>query len=578
VTALAPSRRRATVWLLLVPLLTCAWLGLRAYQLWSGLTEARSALAAYANATVKGDGSRADGLVAEAAKGAGAARQAVDDPLWQAAAAVPLIGRSFAVGRGAAEVAEIIVYRVIPPTRHAAARLQEATPLVAAGRVNLEQLRVVHETLAAASAAALAARQRADALPSRLLPPPVGAQRDDLVAVVDRLSASLGSLDAALALAPRMLGGDGPRRYFLAVQNNAEARGTGGLIGAYAVLRADKGKVTRERVGTNQDFVSQDQPVVDLGPEFANHYDVDGGRTEWSAVGLTPDWPNSAQVIAGLWKAQGGGHIDGVIGMDPVAMSSVLRVTGPVTRGGLTVSGADVVDFVLRDEYSRFQERDAERKQLLADLASGLYDRVTSGTTSPARLIRPLAQAASGGHLQVYSAHAEEQAVIAPLRVSGALPAGRGAFLEVVSNNAAGNKIEYYIRRRVEYARAAPDEARVTLTLRNNVRAGAVPPLVTGRLDHPAQHTELGATRQIVTLYVGVEQHVRAVRIDGKPAHFDSGTEREHGWATVQVEIAPSRPTIVSADVDDPGGRLLYRQQPLAFDDELALRVPHRIG
>lgn len=47
---------------------------------------------------------------------------------------------------------------------------------------------------------------------------------------------------------------------------------------------------------------------------------------------------------------------------------------------------------------------------------------------------------------------------------------------------------------------------------------------------------------------------------------------------TVQVEVGPSGPTTVTARVTDPGGTLVYRQQPLVVDDTLDLRVPYRLG
>ena len=40
---------------------------------------------------------------------------------------------------------------------------------------------------------------------------------------------------------PSFLGADGPRRYLFGASNPAELRGTGGLIGAYAILTMDRG-------------------------------------------------------------------------------------------------------------------------------------------------------------------------------------------------------------------------------------------------------------------------------------------------------------------------------------------------
>ena len=43
---------------------------------------------------------------------------------------------------------------------------------------------------------------------------------------------------------PSFLGADGPRHYFFGASNPAELRGTGGLIGAYAILTIDGGRLS----------------------------------------------------------------------------------------------------------------------------------------------------------------------------------------------------------------------------------------------------------------------------------------------------------------------------------------------
>ena len=49
---------------------------------------------------------------------------------------------------------------------------------------------------------------------------------------------------AAAQLAPAIFGADGPRRYLLVVQNNAESRATGGFIGSFGTITAEDGKLT----------------------------------------------------------------------------------------------------------------------------------------------------------------------------------------------------------------------------------------------------------------------------------------------------------------------------------------------
>ncbi len=502
------------------------------------------------------------------------AKAAVADPLWRLAASVPVAGRSFATVRDTTTVVGQVVDEVLPPLLQGATDLQ-AGQLLVDGRVDLLLLAALAADVSASEAAARDAVQAAEAISERYLPAPVADARGDLVSQVQQLAAGLTTGREALALAPRMLGADGPRRYFLAVHNNAEVRGTGGLVGAYAVVRAEGGRLTLDRVGTNGDFETAPAPVVDLGPEFSARYDNEFARSYWSAAVLTPDWPSAAQIMSGLWDQQGGGKLDGVLGVDPVAMAGILAVTGPAQVGGRSIGTKNAVDFVMRDEYAEFADDSPERKQVLADLAEALYEKVSAGGYSAPAMLSALGRAGGSGHLQVWSDRPAEQAVIQPLRASGALPAEPGAYLHVVSNNAAGNKADYYVRRRVSYARTAPGEAQATVELTNTVDAQAVPPIVIGRLDEPPYPVEPGQTRQLVSVYVGAGQQVRRMFVDGIEASADLGTERGHGVGTVIVEVRPSRPTVITAEVTDPGGELTYRQQPLVVEDDLALEVPH---
>src|SRR5664280_781735 len=413
-----------------------------------------------------------------------AARAGVDDPIWRAAAAVPLAGRSFAAVRVATQVSSDLADSATTPMLQMLERIRDGGVLVA-GRVDVALVGDVSTQLQPVASNLHRGSQRLSAVPRRGLPGPLAR---DLNLLNSRLAAADAGLLAAnrgLKMAPSMLGAAGPRRYFLAVQNNAEVRGTGGLVGAYAVLRIDRGSISLDAVGTDRDFRTGTVQLADLGPDYAERYGA-GGPTLWSSVGLSPDWPSAGTVMARLWEAQGGGHLDGVIGLDPRAIAWLLSVTGPVTVQGRRIASANVADFVMRDEYAESDVPQTERKDVLADLALALYQRVVAGGYDTVAMGRALGSAAAGGHLQVMSTDPVEQAVLLqPMRVSGALPAAPGAFLDVVLNNAAGNKVDYYLRRKVSYVRTGSRAGRLTVTLTNTVDPRAVPPIVIGRLDKP---------------------------------------------------------------------------------------------
>jgi len=563
-------RRRRNGWLLAATLLLLtAWLGVRGYQVRTHLLAARADLARLSLAQVAALPEAIPGAQREVA----AAKAATDDPVWRLASLIPFAGRSFAVARDATAASTVLVEEVLPTAGRAGQRLR-GSKLLTGGVVDLQLLRALEPDIAEAAASAAKAEAITAASPGGLLPGPIQQMRADLVGQTQSLNAGLAAARTAVTLAPGMLGADGPRRYFVAVQNNAEARGTGGLVGAYLVLRADGGRLSRERVGTNREFQTAAAPVAQLGPEYSARYDPEGGRVFWSSAVLTPDWSSAAAVMAGLWQAQGGGKIDGVIGVDPLSMAQLLAVTGPATVGGRQIGADNVVDFVMRDEYAQFPTDDQARKDLLKDLAAALYDRVVVGDYSSIDMLQALAKAGGSGHLQVWSAVPGEEQRLTFLRVSGALPQRPGAFLEVVTNNASGNKTDYYLRRRVSYERNGDGTARVQVQLTNLVNPSAVPPVVIGRLDNPRTPTEPGATRVIVSLFVGLGEQVKSVQVNGQPVVAQFGSEGGHGAVTLQVEVAPSDPTVITAEVGDPGGELLYRQQPLVVSDSLDMKVP----
>ncbi len=557
-------------------LVLTAWLGVRAYQVRSHLEHAKATLATFGSVSSVLDGTTTlDAAMRRAVADVDAARSASDDPIWRAAAAVPLAGRSFAMVRDLAHVSADMLDRVGPSTVRAA-QLLAGRKLVDHGQVDLPLLGLLRPSVSAAAAGATAARQRLAGVSTRYVPGFLSGQRDALARQVGRLAAGLSSAATVMELAPPMLGRDGPRRYFVAVMNEAESRAAGGFVGAYAVLRAQDGRISRERVGTDIDFRDATAPVVDLGPEFARNYDAYYARTHWSALGVSPHWPYTSRVAAGLLAAQGGGIVDGVIGLDPLSMADILGATGPTTVDGRTIGAANVADFILRDEYRQFPTtEDPVRKGILGDLAGGVFQHVIDGATSPTLLVKALAHAGSSGHLLLYSAHANEEAALHGLAVAGELPEEPGAFLSLITQNAAGNKIDSYLRRQVVYSRPAPHRGLVVVTLTNLVPPG-VPPIVTLRLDRPSTPPVYGETRLLVTVYCSVHAAVIDMTVNGKPAPFVPGTERGHGTGTLLVSVRPGHPTVLVAGVTDPGGSVTYREQPLSVPDRVTLPVVAR--
>src|SRR5438046_1947083 len=77
--------------------------------------------------------------------------------------------------------------------------------------------------------------------PNALLLPPVAHARASLANQLRNADDLLESAEASVDLAGAMLGARGRRRYFMAFATLAEMRGTGGFLGLFGVVTADRG-------------------------------------------------------------------------------------------------------------------------------------------------------------------------------------------------------------------------------------------------------------------------------------------------------------------------------------------------
>jgi hypothetical protein len=167
---------------------------------------------------------------------------------------VPWIGDTPSTIRGLARQADVLASRSLPIALRADKALDPERVRPGADRIDLSLLVDARTPLAEASASVERANAAIRDLPSVGYAPPVARARDQFLDQVDQLSTLLRRAQTAAQIAPSMLGIDGPRRYFLAFQTNAEARGTGGLAGAFAIVRADHGRIAIERVASDSEL------------------------------------------------------------------------------------------------------------------------------------------------------------------------------------------------------------------------------------------------------------------------------------------------------------------------------------
>ena len=511
---------------------------------------------------------------------ASAARSLTDNPLWAVPAGLPWAGRPFATVRGASSAVGDVADEVLPPALEARHALVGADLSARSGGVDLAPVAAAQEPLGRASSAAERVLADVRGLPVTGVGT-LDEGRADLLGQLESLAGQLRAGRDAVSLVPPMLGADGPRRYFVAFQNNAEARGAGGLPGVFAVVRADRGRLSFEHYGVSGDFAGVEVPLNGLSEGFAAHYQGAAPGRFFGNTTVSPHFPDGAQLLLRYWKARTGEDLDGAVAVDPTALSMLLAVTGPTTLADGTRVGADnVVALTERDAYQRFRDP-AVRKRYLIEVAKAVADDVLKrGPARASALAGALGKAVAARRLLVYSAEPAEQRVLTAHRVGGALSDTDGLFSGVVINNGGGNKLDYYLAREVTYTAGpcrtdGPRTATVTVRLTNRAPRSGLTDYVAGRADHPAVPVPRGGNRLLVGYYATKGAGFSDATLDGQPALLAVDSERDRPVFTAEVEIAPGQNLRLT--IEEPGsarGPVTTPVQPLVLPQRTVVTAP----
>lgn len=191
----------------------------------------------------------------------------------------------------------------------------------------------------------------------RSLLPPVRQAREQFL--TDGIAAvqTLEKASDAAALLPYFFGADKPRTWFLIIQNPVEARATGGFLGAFGIMTADKGRITLEQFVDNTNLPLVDPPV-EASAEFKAHYDRFGSRFFWPNTNMTPDFPTAATLLSAMWEQETGRPVDGFMAIDAVGLNGLLGLVGALDVPPVgQVDSTNFLRIALNEVYVLFEER-----------------------------------------------------------------------------------------------------------------------------------------------------------------------------------------------------------------------------
>ncbi|MGH9013074.1 MAG: DUF4012 domain-containing protein [Acidimicrobiia bacterium] len=513
------------------------------------------------------------------------------DVLWlRPALAVPVVAPNLAAARDVAQVG----LDLSRAGQRLTGKVDQERLRVVDGTVPLDEVERLTPDLEDAAAILDDALQRLDGVDETYL---LGPVRDALELLDRELTDADREADnsaVAARLAPAILGRDEPRRYFLAVQNSAEQRATGGLIGNWGILVAENGEVRLEefeRISLLIQASRASDPTLHAPDDYVERYERFSPAVLWQNVNFSPDFPTVGGVISDLYAQVGEGEIDGVIAVDPQGLAALLELTGPIRVEDWPdpITSENVVDVTLRDAYTAFASQ-PERVDFIGDVAEVAIDTATEGEIGePAEIARVLGRAAREGHLLLSFVRPAEQVLAEQLQAGGSVSEPESDSVLVTSQNVGRNKLDYYLRRQVGYTvlltpadsgdRAAV-QGRLEVRLENSAPGSGLPQYVIG----PAEGSEdlvAGENRMFLSLYT--PSRVSGVTLDGDAIGVESGTELGHRVFSADVSVLPQSSRVLSAEVTgevalEDGGWYevnLPRQPQLTADDvNVTIEVP----
>jgi hypothetical protein len=529
-----------------------AWVGVRAVNARDHLLQAAT-LVQQLRAQLEAVDPAAARTLGELQRATRAARSETQDPGWRLGGHLPFVGDDLAAVRAVAAAIDDLARDGLPPLVQTAGSIGAGGLAPEGGRIDLDPLSSAAPKLSTAHAAVIRAADRIGAISLDGLAAPLRAAVVNLLAQLEGAEDITGVAARSSALLPPMLGGSGPRTYLLLFQNPAELRATGGMPGAYVVIRAELGNIEITDQGTAASGLGVfDKPVLALAESDRRLYGERLGIYP-ADVNLTPDFPTAGALAREMYRRRTGRLVDGVLATDPIALSYLLGFLGTVpVPGGTDLTAANAVPVLLSKSYARDISREKQDRYFGA-AAKAVFQALVARPLDPQGLLAVLARAAGERRLLVWSAHPAENELLAGTMLTGVLPASDGAqpTVGVFLNDGSGAKLGYYLTQSAKLAVEAGCRADGRRRLKLRVTLGSTAPK-SGLSEYVLGLGLAGdpyTVRTVVAVYGSTGGTMNGITLDGKAVPFGSGRDRRRSVGIVAVDLKPGTERTLEVDL-----------------------------
>jgi hypothetical protein len=491
------------------------------------------------------------------------AASATDGLLWDLGRHLPVVGADVGAVQTAASALDTVTRENAPVALGLCRAVDGGRRRPRNGRIDLRAVRELTPTVQRAAASIQGQAARLDALDLDAVTFPFEQVIRELAGEVGRAEDAATASATAFELLPRMLGAEEPRSYLLLIQNNAETRSTGGIPGSVAILHAHRGRLRMGFQGSARDISPLEGPVGRMSPSALAVYG-ETMLTDARDATFNPDFPVVAGVVAAMLEQRRGTRVDGVVSVDPIALSFLLGGTGPVEleQSGRPVSlnQGNVVPVLLNLTY-QLRPDPASQDDFFESAARAIFDTVMAGRGRSARTITGLATGTAEHRVLLWSRRPDEQRRIAGTAVSGELPADPedphphvGFYL----NDATAGKPEYYLdyQPSVRAVRCRPEgrqdlEASIALSSSMPRDVSGLSPFITGT----GQFAPKGTIAVNLRIYGPVGGSVTRLTVDGESISVTSDRHEDRQVAAVPLSLRPGERVVVRAQLTTGPGQ-----------------------
>ncbi|TQL48618.1 uncharacterized protein DUF4012 [Homoserinimonas aerilata] len=538
-----------------------AWIGLRALQAKTELETAQGLVGTLKTQLVTFEMDGATETLDNLKQHTSSARDLTGDPIWRVAEVFPGLGKNLTVVRELAEATDDVVVDVIAPLIGVAETIDPSSLAPVDGAINLQPLQDALPVLSGANGQMQTIVAKVKNVDSEGTISQVSAAQKQLAGLLDSVAPTLDTLDRMLAVVPGLLGADGPRNYIVMFQNNAEARALGGTALSFVGVSTDQGRITIGQalpagLGNFDRYETSVLPIPDGAEQI---YSGGAYGTFIPNVTVRPSFTTAAQLTQEMFSRKYGDVSDGVISIDPVALSYVLGATDPVTLSTGDVLDRDsLVPFLLNGIYQKYSA--LAQDAIYAETVDAVVDRILGGSLDPAELIKALVRGWDENRVLFYSNHEDVQAVLTELGQKGELPLSDSETdrVGVYFQENVGSKLNFYLQQKVTLAKATcRDDGRqtyrVTVDLTSTVPADAgstLSPSILGNYEHEGLNP--GAQRMVQLIYAPPGSTINSATVNGGPLALGSYHDEAYPVSRVQLLVEPGATVTISYDITAP--------------------------